>query len=186
MEPNDLIKYLVESIKPRKEILKLVYCRGREKGKRIECWIDTEMLASLLSLKERNLINETEGEHPYTMKDGRNYTRCDLWWSNGNNQEHWLEVKTIRLHNDGEGLKKDYMERIEKDLIRAKNAKPPFDFYHLLLIFDDENYSVPNWRKNINEIYGKYRMSIEEGWPFDFDIVPGKDIHAFLHHRSFK
>jgi len=62
MNPKNIVEYLVSSIEPRKEILNIAYCRGKEKGKRIESWINTELLAKLLELKRKGHIDEAEGE----------------------------------------------------------------------------------------------------------------------------
>ncbi len=179
MEPKEVVRYLISSIEPRKEILKEVYCRGVKRGKRIEHWINTEMLAKLLELKEKNEVEKAEGEHSYHIKTGRNFEKCDLWWSN-NNKEHWLEVKTIRLHNNYNGLKEKYKRRIKEDLEKIDRLKPPYDFHHLLMVFDDEYYSIRNWRRDVYSLYQQYRMTKEDEWKFD--VTPGKTVQAFLHH----
>jgi len=182
METKKIVRYLTTPIESRKEILKIVYCRGCEKGKRIENWINLEMLAKLLELKEKNEVEECEGEHGYDIPKrptSRRVERCDLWWYK-NNEKHWLEVKTTRLHHDSDGLKKKYGKRIEGDLKRIEKLKPPYDFHHLLMVFDDKDYSTGNWREDVYSLYRVYQMTKEDEWKFD--AAPRKTVHVFLHH----
>ena len=85
MEPNEVVRYLTSQIEKRKEILKIAYGSEEAKRKKIESWIDTEMLAKLLKLKEKKEVERAEGEHNYdVLKPGpsgkKTYPRCDLWW----------------------------------------------------------------------------------------------------------
>jgi len=185
MEPRKVIRYLTLPIETRKEILKIPYCRGKDKGKRIESWINTEMLAKLLELKEKNEVDEAEGEHKYhipkTTSPRKRYARCDLWWKK-DNQEHWLEVKTIVFHrNSTKGLKDKYGKRIEKDLNRVKRLRPPYIFHHLLLIFDDKYYNNGDWMEDVYSIYQVHNMKKENKWKFD--VNQRKTVYAFLHYK---
>ena len=180
MEPKEVVRYLTSSIETRKEILGLVYSRGKKKGKKIEWWINIEMLAKLLELKEKKYVDEVEGEHPYPLRK-IDYPRCDLWWKK-NDSEHWLEVKTFRFHEDSKGLKDDYEERIEEDLERVQYLEPPYTFHHLLIVFDDENYDNGNWKEDVYSIYDIYDMKKEDKWKFD--VNQRKTVYAFLHYKS--
>ena len=131
MEPKKLVRYLLSEIESRKKILKIAYGSEEAKRKKIEPWIDTEMLAKLLELKEKNKVERAEGEHNYdVLKTGpsgkKTYPRCDLWWEK-NNSKHWLEVKTFRFHGDT-GLKR-YEKRIKEDLKKEFFLKPPYNFH---------------------------------------------------------
>lgn len=137
------------------------------------------MLAKLLELKQKGDINRAEGEYKYPLKKTTRYEHCDLWWSD-NNKEHWLEVKTIRLHHNSDGLKKRYKRKIEDDFEKTERLKSPYDFHHLLMIFDDENYSTGNWKDDVYSIYQQCGMEKEDEWKFD--VTPGKTVQAFLHH----
>ena len=116
MESKKLVKYLLSGVELRKEILKIAYGNEEVKRKKIEYWIDTEMLGILFKLKERNEVEKVEGEHNYDIlktgpKGGKTYPRCDLWWKH-DDLEHWLEVKTIIFHRNTRGLNKHYKDRI--------------------------------------------------------------------------
>ena len=71
----------------------------------IEKWILVEMLPKLIKLKIDGYLNEVEGEHQYRYpknpKKSNRREDCDFWW-NIDNEQHWLEVKTIVLANDGQ------------------------------------------------------------------------------------
>ncbi len=185
MEPKEVVRYLTSLIETRKEIFKIAYCRGKDKGKRIESWINTEMLAKLLELKEKNEVEEVEGEHVYHIPKGtsprRSYEHCDLWWFI-NNEEHWLEVKTLVFHRNSDGLKDKYKKRIKKDLNKVDRLRPPYNFYHLLMIFDDEYYYTGEWMEDVYAIYQDYKMKKEDKWKFD--VNQRKTVYAFLHYKS--
>lgn len=157
---------------PRKEILNIAYCRGivkgkRVKGKRIESWLNTEMLARLFELKEKKEIEELEGEHGYPIPKNPNKSNrceaCDLWWSK-NSEEHWLEVKTIVFHRDCNNPEEKYSKRIVKDINKSNRLKPPYIFHHLEFIFTDERHDVVNWKEGIHSIYEKFKMQKEGQW----------------------
>jgi hypothetical protein len=185
MEPKEIVRYLTSQIETRAEIIKIPYCRGKDKGKKIESWINTEMLAKLLELKDKNEMEEVEGEHDYNIpkrtSPRRRYEHCDLWWKK-DNQEHWLEVKTLVFHSNSDGLKNDYKERIKKDLDRVDSLRPPYNFHHLLMVFDDDYYYTGEWMEDVYAIYQDYKMKKEDKWKFD--VNQRKTVHAFLHNKS--
>lgn len=47
METKEIVEHMLSAIIKRNEIFKISYCRGDEKGKKIESWINTEMLVKL-------------------------------------------------------------------------------------------------------------------------------------------
>lgn len=179
MNSKELVRYLLSGVEPREEILNIAYDRGRGKGKYIESWISTEMLAKLIELREKKIVDEVEGEQPYPLRK-TNYPRCDLWWKK--NSEHWLEIKTLRFHDNNQGLKDDYDERITKDLDRIKQLKPPYYFHHLLIVFDDKKYDNGNWKDDIYSIYNIYDMKKEDKWTIELD--GRKTLNLFLHFKS--
>lgn len=181
MEPKQIVRCLFREVEPRKEILSIPYCRGKERGKKIEEWVNTEMLAKLIELNKKKILDEVEGEHPYHIKTGRNYKRCDLWWNVGH-QEHWLEVKTLRFQNNTKGLKKDYKERITKDLDRVENISSLYIFHHLLIVFDDNYYDNGNWLEDVSSLYNDYDMKKEDEWKIEID--ERRTLNAFLHFKS--
>jgi len=137
------------------------------------------MLAELLELKRKGIVNDAEGEHKFPLKKTTRYEHCDLWWSD-TNEEHWLEVKTIRLHHNSDGLNKKNKGKIKNDLEKIKRLKLPYDFYHLLMIFDDKDYSTGDWRNDMYSLYQLYRAKKEDEWTYD--VTSGKTIYAFLYH----
>jgi len=183
MDSKEVVRFLTSSIEKRKEILKIAYCRGIDRGKKIESWINIEMLARLLELKERNEVDEVEGEHKYHIPKttSSRYPRCDLWWLKGN-REHWLEVKTLVFHTHSDGLKKDYNEKIKKDLDRVDRLRPPYIFHHLLLIFDDTYYNNGDWMEDVYSIYQDHDMKKEDKWKFD--VNQRQTVRVFLHVQA--
>src|SRR2546422_7750193 len=99
MEAKDIIKELSSAITSRADILNIAVDRGFGDGMQIEKWVLIEMLAKLVQLQKQGLVEYAEGEHKYPLKTGRVYEHSDLWWR-VNNQEHWLEVKTIVFCKD--------------------------------------------------------------------------------------
>lgn len=184
MEPKEVVRYLTSQIESRKEILKIAYGSEEAKRKKIEHWINTEMLAKLLKLKEKNKVERAEGEHNYdVLKTGpsgkKTYPRCDLWWEK-NKSKHWLEVKTFRFHTDT-GLKR-YEKRIKEDLKKEKFLRPPYNFHHLLIVFDDRDYDNGKWLEDLYSLYNSYNLKKEDEWKFD--VNQRKTVYAFLHYKS--
>ncbi len=139
----EIIKYMLEKIKSRTDILKIAFDRGRGKGMQIEKWILIEMLAGLKELKNQNNIIGIEGEHKYNSKfnveERKNprFEQCDLWWQT-DNQEYWLEVKTIVITDNWQlGKYEDIKTDIEK-----KNRIEDFGlFYHMTFVFYENDYN---------------------------------------------
>ncbi len=119
----------------------------------------------------------------FISNGAKRYPRCDLWWGQ-NDSGHWLEVKTLRLHNKTKGLKKDYKERIEKDLDRVELIKPPpqYTFHHLLIIFDDKKYNNGNWEEDVYSLYNDHGMNKEDKWTIELD--ERRILNIFLHFKT--
>ncbi len=184
MEPKQIVRYLLSEIESRKEILKIAYGSEETKRKKIEPWIDTEMLAKLLELKEKNKIERAEGEHNYDVlktgpKGKKTYPRCDLWWEK-NNSKHWLEVKTFRFHRNT-GLK-PYKDRIIEDLDKEQYLRSPYNFHHLLIVFDDNRYDNGNWLEDVYSLYNSYDLKKEDEWNIELD--ERRTLNLFLHFKS--
>ena len=184
MEPKEVIRYLTSQIETRKEILKIAYGSEEAKRKKIESWIDTEMLAKLLELKEKNKVERAEGEHNYDVlkigpKGKKTYPRCDLWWEK-NGHRYFLEIKTFRFHRNT-GLK-SYKDRIIEDLDKEQYLKSPYHFHHLLIVFDDNHYDNGNWKEDLYKFYNSSDFKIEDEWNINLD--ERRTAHIFLHYKS--
>ena len=187
METKEIVEHMLSAILDRKEILKIPYCRGDEKGKKIESWINTEMLAKLLDFNQKNQIEQVEGEHKYHIQKKsksrkRRFPRSDFWW-NIDNQEHWLEVKTFRLHSNTNGLRYKDKKKIDDDLERMIYLRTPYIFHHLLFVFDDNDYKNGDWMEDVHSVYKNNDMDIEAKWKSEIDR--GKNLHIFLHTTHF-
>lgn len=133
----DIIEYLLYPLLNRTEIFDAAIDRGCGSGMQIEKWILIEMLAKLKKLTEPNtnskssILSEVEGEHKYSNKEAARYEHCDLWWIK-DNQEHWLEVKTIVFRADKQLGKYD---NISNDIKKAARISPSAVFHHLSFLF---------------------------------------------------
>ena len=184
MNPREVVRYLVSPIESRKEILKIPYGSNDYKRKKIESWILTEMSPKLLELKEKKEIDRVGWEHNYNvLKTGpsgkKTYPRCDIWWEKGSSK-NWLEVKTFRFHSDT-GLKR-YEKRIKEDLEKEIFLKPPYNFHHLLIVFDDNYYDNGNWIEDLYSLYNCYNFNKEDEW--DIELDTRRKLKLFLHFKS--
>ena len=176
MISKKLIRCLLLGVESRKDILKIAYGDEEAKRKKIEHWIDTEMLAMLYKRKERNEVERAEGEHDYDVlktgpKGGNRRPRCDLWWVQ-DNLEYWLEVKTIIFHRESRRLNKHYSDKIVKDFDKEKYLVPkcrPYRLYHLLIIFNDRNYNNRNSIEDLYSLFNSYKWNLEDKWMLELD-----------------
>ena len=97
----------------------------------IEKWILIEMLAKLIELKNKGILDYIEGEHKYPIKKTSRYEHCDLWWQ-VKNDEHWLEVKTLVM--SGFQLRGS-IDEIRNDLDKKNRLRPTDIFHHLTIVF---------------------------------------------------
>jgi len=67
----------------------------------IEKWVLIEMIPRFQELQAQGHITHGECEHKYTIKKTTRYEHCDVWWQQ-DDDEHWLEVKTIVLTRDAQ------------------------------------------------------------------------------------
>jgi len=137
MQVQEVVDYLLDKIKTRKEIFDVAIDRGKGYGMQIEKWILIEMLSRLKELKVKGRLSKVEGEHKfserkYEDKKTSRYEHCDLWWIDNNDQENWLEVKTIVFPQSGQLGK--YTD-ITIDLAKEKRINTPHVFYHLTFLF---------------------------------------------------
>ena len=189
MISKKLIRCLLSGVESRKDILKIAYGNEEAKRKKIEYWIDTEMLAMLFKQKERNEVEKVEGEHNYDIlktgsKGKKTYPRCDLWWVH-DDLEYWLEVKTIIFHRNTRGLNKHYRDRITDDLDKEKYLMPSdrsYHLHHLLIIFDDKKHNNGNWIEDLYSLYNNYDMKKEDKWTIELD--ERRTLKLFLHFKS--
>ena len=184
MNTKTIVRRLLSNIEPRKEILKIPYGRDDSKRKKIEPWIIIEMLPELLELREEKEVDRAECEHNYDLlktgpKGKKTYPRCDLWWEK-NGYRYFLEIKTFRFHRNT-GLK-PYKDRIIKDLKKEKYLKSPYNFHHLLIVFDDNRYDNGNWLEDLHSLYHSYDLKKEDEW--DIELDERRELHLFLHLKS--
>lgn len=186
MEKNNLIRKLTSVAKIRKRILSIAYFRGKEKGEQIERWLNIEMLAKLLELKENNKVKQAEGEHQYHNPKKtiprRYFEHCDLWWKNS--MEHWLEVKTIVIHRNYKKLIKHHKNDIEDDLNKMGSLNPPYIFHHLLFVFTYVKLKLETWDENLTSLYSAYSMQKEDQWIIDINKEQTLRIFLYTHVKK--
>ncbi len=162
MNTQEIVKHLTKKIANRKECLALAVDRGLGEGMQVEKWILTEMLARLIQLKQDGVLSAVEGEHKYPKKKGARYEHCDLWWR-ANNQEHWLEVKTV-VPQEKQQL---WSKQIRGDLEKKNRLHPSDVFHHLTLAFSVEASAVGDWKKQISSLYQRNGFSNVADWNYE-------------------
>lgn len=185
METKEVVRYILSDIEHRKEILKIPYGGDDYKRKKIENWILIEILPKLLELKERKEVDKAECEHNYDLlttgpKGKETYPRCDVYWEK-NNIKNWLEVKTFRFHRNT-GIA-PYEERIIEDFDKEQYLKSPYNFNHLLIVFDDNQYDNGNWIEDLYKLYNRYGF-VKEDEPRNIELNTRYTVCLFLHHKS--
>ncbi len=139
----------------------------------IEKWILIEMLARLVELKKNGTLKQVEGEHKYPNLKSTRYEHCDLWWCE-EQQEHWLEVKTIVPLRDRVGWKKEINEDLDKP-VRLRSLDV---FHHLAIAFPLTPLQVEPMLNDLDWLYSAKGFKPEANWKFP--IGGGKTLLAAL------
>jgi hypothetical protein len=165
MNHIDVTKYMTSAIAPRREILNLSLDRGLGRPTQIEDWIITEMLAKLIELRDRHVLQQVEGEHRYpTVKNPgakrRSFERCDLWWT-FNGEEHWLEVKTVYMPDQQQCL-----SEIAKDLRKRERLSPRDKPHHLAIVFPVPVAAKQHWINELTNLYGVSAWKLDDQWDY--------------------
>ena len=160
MRPTEIVEHLLSSVAPRKEIWGAALDRGLGQGMQIEKWVLIEMIPRLKELQAQGHITHGESEHKYPIKKTTRYEHCDVWWQQ-DDDEHWLEVKTIVLTESAQlGSIKDTV----KDLDKMNRLRRPFHFHHLGIVFGVSEESLPTWKKDLASTYTQHGLSFEGEW----------------------
>ena len=165
MGPKEIVEYMILPINNRKDCLDLAFDRGLGEGMQIEKWVLTEMLARLIELRGDSFVDYAEGEHKYPKKPAgvRNYEHCDLWWK-VNNEQHWLEVKTIVLAKDKQ---KGSMDDVSEDLNKKNRLNHTDIFHHLTMVFPIRQSNIKHWEKKLVSTCEKDGFTYEADWIYD-------------------
>lgn len=172
MKSKEIVEHMISTIISRREVLNLAFDRGLGKGMHIENWILAEMLPKLIELKDKGYVDEVEGEHGYPCPKRMSSNRKeegDFWWRINQNQ-HWLEVKTIILSKNkkiGE-INKEFKEVIV-DLDKMNRLRDPFVFYHLTIAFIEEPVKINDWRNRLHCIYEEKGLEYETEWKYTIE-----------------
>jgi hypothetical protein len=71
-------------------------------------------------------------------------------------------------------------------LKKEQYLKSPYNFHHLLIVFDDNHYDNGNWLEDLYLFYKSYDLKNdlkkEEEWNIKLD--ERRTLHLFLHHKS--
>ena len=159
MDTQEIVKHLTSGIANRKEYLALAVDRGLGEGMQIEKWLLTEMLARLIQLKRDGVLSAVEGEHKYPKKKGTRYEHCDLWWR-VDNQEYWLEVKTV-VPQEGQ---QQWSKQIRGDLGKGSRLRATDVFHHLTFVFPVEASAEEVWRQQVTALYQSKGFLCEAIW----------------------
>ena len=160
MNSIKIVKYMTRAIESRKNCLNLAIDRGLGEGMRIEEWILVEMLSKLVELRNQGYLENIEREHKYRFKKITRFEHCDLWWSLNNNQ-HWLEVKTIVLSKDQQ---RGSLEEIYKDLDKRNRLSKNDIFHHLSIIFPLDLKDENLWKYQLDSLYKENGLKYEADW----------------------
>lgn len=160
MNSIKIVKYMTRAIESRKNCLNLAIDRGLGEGMQIEEWILVEMLSKLVELRNQGYLENIEREHKYRFKKITGYEHCDLWWSLNNNQ-HWLEVKTIVLSKDQQ---RGSLKEIYKDLDKRNRLSKNDIFHHLSIIFPLDLKDENLWKNQLDSLYKENGLKYEADW----------------------
>jgi hypothetical protein len=191
MNSIKIVKYMTRAIESRKNCLNLAIDRGLGEGMQIEEWILVEMLSKLVELRNQGYLENIEREHKYRFKkitedfekppktsgdatkvykeesvtrskskSSTGYEHCDLWWSLNNNQ-HWLEVKTIVLSKDQQ---RGSLKEIYKDLDKRNRLSKNDIFHHLSIIFPLDLKDENLWKNQLDSLYKENGLKYEADW----------------------
>lgn len=160
MNSIKIVKYMTRAIESRKNCLNLAIDRGLGEGMRIEEWILVEMLSKLVELRNQGYLENIEREHKYRFKKITRFEHCDLWWSLNNNQ-HWLEVKTIVLSKDQQ---RGSLKEIYKDLDKRNRLSKNDIFHHLSIIFPLDLKDENLWKNQLDSLYKENGLKYEADW----------------------
>lgn len=168
MDEKSIVEFILSSIINRKEIFDISIDRGLGKGMQIEKWILVEMLSKLMILKNNKKIEKIEGEHDYLKlkrldQKRKKYEQCDLWWKT-NNEEHWLEVKTIVTLNKNQ---RGTLKNIKKDLDKVNRLLSSHIFHHLTFLFPVEEDKIDNWKRELLELYKNNNFFFKNEWCYN-------------------
>jgi hypothetical protein len=165
MNHVDVVKHMTSALASRREIFDVSLDRGMGRSTQMEDWIITEMLAKLIELRNRGLLEQVEGEHSYqltknTTSARRSYERCDFWWEL-KGQGHWLEVKTIHAPYQQRSL-----DGISTDLQKCKSLAPGEIPHHLTIVYPLRLSQSDYWRNELVALYGHYGWKLESDWHY--------------------
>ena len=160
MNSIKIVKYMTRAIESRKNCLNLAIDRGLGEGMLIEEWILVEMLPKLVELRNQGYLENIEREHKYRFKKITRFEHCDLWWSLNNNQ-HWLEVKTIVLSKDQQ---RGSLKEIYKDLDKRNRLSKNDIFHHLSIIFPLDLKDENLWKNQLDSLYKENGLKYEADW----------------------
>jgi len=160
MNSIKIVKYMTRAIESRKNCLNLAIDRGLGEGMQIEQWISVEMLSKLVELRNQGYLENIEREHKYRFKKITRFEHCDLWWSLNNNQ-HWLEVKTIVLSKDKQ---RGSLKEIYKDLDKRNRLSKNDIFHHLSIIFPLDLKDENLWKNQLDSLYKENGLKYEADW----------------------
>jgi len=162
MDAIDIIKTITKSLKAKKNYLDLAIDRGLGKGMQIEDWILVEMLLNLIKLRDQDNLDEVEAEHKYPLKKGTRYEHCDLWWC-VNNEEHWLEVKTIVMAKD---KLKGSLKNVKQDIKKINRLDTNNIFHHLTMVFPIHINEINSWEIDLNTAYKEEGLQNGINWNY--------------------
>lgn len=165
MNHIDVVKYMTSPLAARREIFDVSLDRGMGRTTQIEDWIITEMLARLVELRNRGLLERVEGEHAYqSVKNPdaarKSFERCDFWWQL-KGQRHWLEVKTIHAHYQRRSL-----DAIPTDLQKRRSLGPDETPHHLTIVYPVPSGELDSWKDQLASLYGDYGWEAESDWHY--------------------
>lgn len=165
MNHVDVVKHMTSVLAARKEIFDVSLDRGMGKTTQIEDWIITEMLARLVELRNRGLLERVEGEHSYQLvKDPdtarKSFERCDFWWEL-KGERHWLEVKTVRAPYQRRSL-----EVIPPDLQKRRSLEPGELLHHLTIVYPLRSGEIDSFKEEVVTLYGDYGWKLESNWHY--------------------
>jgi hypothetical protein len=160
MNSIKIVKYMTRAIESRKNCLNLAIDRGLGEGMLIEEWILVEMLSKLVELRNQGYLENIEREHKYRFKKITRFEHCDLWWSLNNNQ-HWLEVKTIVLSKDQQ---RGSLKEIYNDLDKRNRLSKNDIFHHLSIIFPLDLKDENLWKNQLDSLYKENGLKYEADW----------------------
>ena len=168
MDYFEIIKYMTDSMELRKECLDIAFDRGLGDGMQIENWILLEMRVKLEQLRKKELIDLAEIEHKYPLKKTSRFEHCDLWWSM-NDEQHWLEVKTIVLAKDEQ---KGKFDDIINDLDKNKRLRSSDILHHLTFVFPIEYSDIKHWITQLKKLYERNGFIFKNQW--NYKMWPNK------------